>query len=358
MGHPFRRTLAAIFVIVVVVVVVSGCGATPTGQVSPVTPETSPPPGSSAPASASASASASPATTVKDSESWISFQWLDAEGADGILLVRPDGTGLHQVVDMPGTERHPDWSPDGTRLAFIHAPQAGPDELWVVDADGSDATKLIACDLPCNEFNYPDWADAEGIYYGFDSDATSSTPPTTFGVARYAFDTSTSTVVQTRTDGMTAEQPRISPDGTRVAFDRGPIDGTGMAIYVADLDGGKEQRLTDLESHGAHPDWITDDQLVFNTFDLGFFQDTSAPSNLFLVAADGSSLKALTTYAENGIRATQPRIAPDGVGIVYTQVDRSTGSRTLAYIATDGTGQRSLTPEPISGTHPQLRPLP
>ena len=158
---------------------------------------------------------------------------------------------------------------------------------------------------------------------------------------------------------MTAEQPRVSPDGARIAFDRGPIvGGTGMAIYVANIDDASvEQRITDPDSHGAHPDWTTDGQIVFNTYDLGFFQGTIAPSNLFLTSPDGSSLRPLTTYPEHGIRATQPRLAPDGGGIVYTQVDRSTGTRTMAYIRVDGTGQRSLTPEPMNGTHPELRPV-
>jgi Tol biopolymer transport system component len=349
------RRVFAVAGIVTVLACTSG-GSASTSAPSP----TSPP--SEAPSLASptpAVPSPSTSTVVKDDEEWVSFQWVDAEGSDGIFLVRPDGTGLHQIGDMPGSQRHPDWSPDGGRLIFINAPNGGREEFWIVDADGSDATKLATCDLPCNEFNYPDWAEAGGFYYGLDSHATDSTPPTTFEIGHYDFAAGTSTTVLTRTDGKTAEQPRVSPDGKRVAFDRGPIEGeTEMAIYVADIKSGEEHRVTDPVSRGAHPDWIGNDQIVFNTYDLGFFQNATEPSNLFVVNVDGTGLRPLTTYGENGIRATQPRITPDGAAIVYTQVNRTTGSRTLAVINTDGSGQRSLTPEPLTGTHPQLRPVP
>jgi Tol biopolymer transport system component len=287
---------------------------------------------------------------------------MDTSGADGIFLVRPDGTGQHQLVsDLPGSQRHPDWSPNGEQLTFIQAPPGKPDELWMVDADGTDAKKLLSCDLPCNEFNYPDWApDGTAIYYGLDADAKPDAPPTTFEVARFDIATGEVTTVLTRKDGQTAEQPRISPDGVHVVFDRGEVVGTtGMAIYVADLNGGPERRVTDPKLFGAHPDWSVDGRLVFNSYDLGFFQDTTEPANLYAMEADGTKLRALTAYGDHDTRATQPRFTPDGTGIVYTQVDgEGFGTRRLAFMNADGTGQRWLTPEPIEGTHPQLRPVP
>lgn len=345
------------------VLIVSGCAAgrpssSPTGSVATrasVAPssEASPTPHPSPPASAS--------IAVLDGEPWISFQWQDPGGGDGIFLVRPDGTGRHQLVaDFPGSQRHPDWSPDGHRIVFIQAPPGAPDELWEVDAADSNAKKLITCESPCNEFNYPDWsADGSAIYYGLDANAPPNAPPTTFDVARYDIVSGAVTTVLTRTDGQTAEQARVSPDGKRLVFDRGEIiDTTGMAIFVADLKGGRERRLTDPKLFGAHPDWSPDGRIVFNSYDLGFFQDTTEAANLYTMAADGTDLRQLTTYGEHETRATQPRFTPDGSGIVYTLVDGpGFGTRRLAYMNADGTGRRWLTGEPISGTHPQLRPV-
>jgi hypothetical protein len=67
----------------------------------------------------------------------------------------------------------------------------------------------------------------------------------------------------------------------------------------------------------------------------------------------------LPFYPDRHTRATQPRFTPDGKGIVNTQVDgEGFGTRQLAFMNSDGTGQRWLTPLPLAGTHPQLRPLP
>jgi Tol biopolymer transport system component len=148
-------------------------------------------------------------------EAWLAYQWMSGSG-DGIFLVRPDGTGGHQLVaDLEGSEIHPDWSPDGQRIAFVHVTAEDRDELWVVGADGTGAEMLFPCDLPCNTISYPDWAqDGRAIYFGIDADASAG-PPTTFGVGRFDLTTKETNWVLTRKDEMTAEQPRISPDGTQ-----------------------------------------------------------------------------------------------------------------------------------------------
>ena len=50
-----------------------------------------------------------------------------------------------------------------------------------------------------------------------------------------------------------------------------------------------------------------------------------------------------------------------GLEFAYTLVTRnpsdSFGDRTLAYMNADGSSERSLTPTPTIGTHPELRPI-
>lgn len=312
-------------------------------------------PGSSPTSSASGSTS-----TVADGEAWVVYQWLDDNG-DGIYLIRPDGTGQHQIVpDLTGSERHPDWAPDGQRIAFIRNTPADRSELWVVDADGESATNIAKCDLPCNEWNYPDWsADGASIYVDTTSHADGG-PPSTFGLDRFDVSSGTRTTVREREDGMTAEQHRLSPDETTVAFTRGDIEdlGLGMAIVAADLKGGPERPLTDPMLYGAHPDWTADGRIIFNTRDLGLFQETTEVANLYIMDADGLHLTQLTDRASLD-RLTQPRVTPDGSGITYTRATGpGWGDRTLAIIGTDGSGDRWLTDPPVNGTHAQLRPLP
>ena len=165
--------------------------------------------------------------------------------------------------------------------------------------------------------------------------------PRTFQVARLDLATGQVEIVLTRQDGMTAEQPRISPDETQLVYTRfkDPAEPlAGSAIFVSDLDGGRERRLTEFDAYAAYPDWSPDGSLiVFNTFDLGAFQDITVQVNLFTIKPDGSDIQRLTDYGENDTRATQPRWAPDGSGIVYTQVQGAGfGTRTAAFLPIDG----------------------
>ena len=50
-------------------------------------------------------------------------------------LKHPDGT------DNPVLDRYADWSPDGTKIAFT-SQRDGNLEIWVMDADGSNQTRL------------------------------------------------------------------------------------------------------------------------------------------------------------------------------------------------------------------------
>jgi Tol biopolymer transport system component len=301
---------------------------------------------------------------VGDGEEWLAYQWLDQTG-EGIYLARPDGSGLHQILtDMAGSEIHPDWSPDGQRIAFVRFTPEDQSELWVVNADGSGEELLASCERPCNSFGYPDWnADGSRIYFGQDANAGPSGIPSTFQVARLDLETREVEVVLTRQDTMTAEQPRISPDETQLVYTRfrNPADAfAGSAIFVADLEGGPEDRLTEWDAFGASPDWSPDGaRIVFNTFDLGAFQDITTQVNLFTIKPDGSDTQRLTTYGENDTRATQPRYAPDGSGIVYTQVQGAGfGTRTATFLPLDGSASPWADYDPITATHPTLRPIP
>jgi hypothetical protein len=75
------------------------------------------PSASEAPPSEPSAASTQPseAPAVGDGQEWIVFQGAPP----GLSLIQPDGAGNHVILGPPGDQVHPDWSPDGSRIAYV-----------------------------------------------------------------------------------------------------------------------------------------------------------------------------------------------------------------------------------------------
>lgn len=66
----------------------------------------------------------------------------------------------------------------------------------------------------------------------------------------------------TGTHTLTNDQPRWSPDGTRLAFVSNRVNGKEMQLYVLDVRGGEAQALTDLRGRVDQPQWSADGKRV------------------------------------------------------------------------------------------------
>src|SRR5690242_9642949 len=203
--------------------VVAACGAVPEGS-SPghdSSPAKSPTAsGSSSPVAVTASPVPSATLPARPSvgagEAWLVFQ-SDAGGAYGLRLVRPDGTGLFAPGDtVPGTEQlHPDWSPDGSQLAFSVLGAASRD-LWLMDADGGDARRIVACEA-CSQVDEPAWS-PDGSTIVFWRSALGD-DGTQFTLERYDVATGETQVILGAPAGRAITGPRWSPDGTRLVVE-------------------------------------------------------------------------------------------------------------------------------------------
>jgi TolB protein len=65
----------------------------------------------------------------------------DGTETGGIFLVPPAGGGPTPVTTVPGSA-YPDWSPDGSRIAFSRP--AGGEQVFTVRVDGSELTQLTS----------------------------------------------------------------------------------------------------------------------------------------------------------------------------------------------------------------------
>jgi serine/threonine-protein kinase len=123
-------------------------------------------------------------------------------------------------------------------------------------------------------------------------------------------------------------QPRISPDGSRVAVV--VQDENNTDIWLWDLVRATLTRVTSDPTVNATPVWAPDGQsLVFNSNRTGQF-------NLFTQAADGTGAVERLTESPNTQAASA--VSPDGTRLVFTQGSPTTGSDVMA-LRLDGTHQ-------------------
>ncbi|TCC18053.1 TolB family protein [Kribbella speibonae] len=117
------------------------------------------------------------ASAVADGQEWIALQGV----APGLTIARPGGNGLHVVLDdLPGEQLHPDWSPDGSQLAFVQAADPKNWAVWVSGPDGSNARPLLTkypAALNGLIWDGPAWSrDGSRIAMGTPVTPTSSSP--------------------------------------------------------------------------------------------------------------------------------------------------------------------------------------
>jgi len=142
-----------------------------------------------------------------------------------------NGRGLQALTSCAGYGEGcfndlPVWSPDGTKVVFIHADDFNDDgpvneQVWVMDADGGNPHPLTSEDTPHDQV--PDWSpDGSKIAYaaGDPGDV----------LVMDADGSDQHTVIGGPTDDF---GPAWSPDGQQVAF----IRFDDRTVYVASADG-------------------------------------------------------------------------------------------------------------------------
>lgn len=320
------------------------------------------------PAASSASASPGP---------WVAFQTSLRDGQfgdDGVFLVRPDGTGQHEVATaLPGEHIHPDWSSDGHTLVF-----AGPagDRHQIIrfdplsDPAGSQARQLTACTGSCLDDNDPALSpdDTKIAYLQIGGPLVTigqiempATQKLQIATVTTGGLTQVQTIFQTTTT-TELDAPRWSPDGSHLVFsadhvnaDTGHVDAT--AVFTIRADGTRLGQVTPWSMLAGDCDWSPDGtRLVFATHPLFAFNFDPVVSNLFTVRPDGTGLRQLTHSTTANDRATQAHFTPDG-RIIYTRV--TPAGRTLWLINADGS---NASPIPANGerirTHGDWQPTP
>jgi len=66
------------------------------------------------------------------------------DGSAQIFVMDADGSGVVQLTSDQAVNFAPAWSPDGTQIAFVKEEPNGTRDVWVMDVEGPDAHRLAA----------------------------------------------------------------------------------------------------------------------------------------------------------------------------------------------------------------------
>lgn len=242
----------------------------------------------------------------------------------GTVWVRP--TGRATVVDVgagvPGEPQHPDWSPDGTRLAF----ETDFAKIWTVDDDGSDARRLYSCTGACFYLQEPAWS-PDGSRIAFVEVRTKDGVTTSRALVRVVdvADGDVRTIHATRDGRLGFYTPRWSDDGGSLVCEEDVFASTRLdetvvrraRVVTLRVDGRQRRVLASWRGPivgpgSPAPDW-SGERVVFVRDD-----------NLVVMDLEDGSLRPLTTY-DGTEHAIQPTFSSDGTRVAFTYVHGTFG---------------------------------
>jgi Tol biopolymer transport system component len=165
-----------------------------------------------------------------------------------------------QLTTGATLDRSPDFSPDGTKIAFTSTRQTGADAigstnhvLFAMKADGTGVTRLTTLPDPTGAMHErnPSWKpDGSSIVLRSDNDFGENGETDTIYVV--SADGSTRTLLETSDGPLVGANPVWSPDGTKVVLMK-RIDRATSSLAVYDV---ATQALNDVSATGREPDWV------------------------------------------------------------------------------------------------------
>ncbi|MEU9048725.1 MULTISPECIES: hypothetical protein [unclassified Kitasatospora] len=347
----------------------TGCGAEPgeipLSEIRPESPSATPEPTPAATPGVVGAAAGAPAAATAHNGLIVSRSYTDSSrSTSAIVTLSPDGSGQHQITQPPDRARddRPDWSPDGTAVAFDRTdPQTGTARLWTVAASGDGAHQISQlCD---DSSGGADCANEDERAPAFSPDGKQLAFSRSWGALNPADNTRTQysdlylmspegTDVQRLTFltndkpySGSVSSPSWSPDGKQLTFEY-RTSATGQpansrAIYVVNTDGTGLRQLTpwDLRA-GDRADWSPDGtRILFTTYPAG--PDNAPGGAIYTVHPDGTAIGALTPAPSDAFYGAAA-YAPDGKSIVFAQAPAGAGAD-LYSMRPDGTGVARLT---------------
>lgn len=264
----------------------------------------------------------------------------DVDDHGEIYSMNIDGSGQTRLTNHTAIDRHPVYSPDGSRIAFQSDRDNlanGRSDIYVMDADGSNVQRRTT-DPGFDES--PAWS-PDGTRIAF----ISTRADRVNNNARQVYVMNADGTGQTQITFGAPVQPTLSwsPDSSRIAFSAPAGNQPLFQIYSVGATGGPTSLLTTpvLPENDIMPAWSPDGrQVAFSRYR----NVVGGAAEIYVVnASDGGGLRNLTNAEGDD---TAPAWSPDGSSIAFVSNRGNTSNRDIYLMYPDGSGQVNLTNAP------------
>lgn len=272
----------------------------------------------------------------------------DAFGPIGTKMYAIDADGSDRVQLLDCDIIRPQWSPDGSRLAFTIGLDDGSWQVATIAPDGSDL-QLVTSGSGINEI--PSWS-PDGSWLAYDSSKVAIDDPA-FWVTLWRINADGSDSALLGDSDTFDTEPRLSPDGNQVAFVRWhPEADWASELVVRDLASADERVVVPLGVPVEHPEWSPDGgSLVFNAADSS--PDRGTIYRLDLDAPDAAPVVLLDRATGDRWGGVKPVYSPDGTRIVFVCVQGDEVDDGICVMDADGTNVTPLVDDPdVHENHP------
>jgi TolB protein len=246
----------------------------------------------------------------------IAYTSFDArdKGFD-VMLARTDGSDVTNITHDGTAKRNvdPNWSADGTKVAYTRYNGVGGADIIVVNVNGKGAVNITGPGLRSGILNiHPTWSPDGSIVFASNRNGN-------FDLYRAGNSATDRLVRMTKTVAPSQTMdPDYSTDGKMLVFSRtskSVIPGAASLYTMRAIPGAVATKLTEafvgFGDRGAA--WSP------NGRQITFYSDRAGNDNLYLVNSNGTGLRQLTSSKADD---SQPSWSPDGTMLVFLS-DRS-----------------------------------